>query len=372
MKYLFLLLMLQMASVAYGQSIDVTPTGRSADNSVQTFPMDRADLTLQGRQVTVNGDHGQTRIGSALTYDLSGNSSYLGAVHTDNDLRASIIDGGGEEVVDLTLDWVNPFDETLGIMTFNDGRFVVRDNVVNFTFYGSEGSLLYSASNSSGSTGGEVVSEMRSDPAGTTVVLTNPRINYSSGQGARARVVAGEETIYDLFESRERTLKYASVTPNGSFVILITEQAGTQDQVLVTDRFGNRIAELSTDEELVGATLSERGEFLTIYSSGRAQVYRTDNLERLGSTSFRVNVNYAFYSDADKQIVALCGTRSQNNRISNPEIHAIHLEQRSIARTNLNYPLAWMDESHLQMERQGSGQFELTGLNRDLRIVTRF
>lgn len=372
MKYLLLLLMLQVTSTAIGQSIDVTPTGSSAGNDAQTFSMERGDLTVRGRQVTVTGTNGQTGFSSALAHDLSGNSGYLGVIHTDNDLRASIVGGGGEELVGLTLDWVDPFDETLGIMIFNDGGFVIRDNVVNFTFYGSEGSLLHSTSNSSGSTGGEVVSEMRSDPAGTTVLLTNPRVNYSSGQGARARVVAGEESVYDLFSSRNRTLKYADVTDSGSFVILISERSGTPDQVIVTDRFGNLIAELSTDEELVGATLSEQGDFLTIFSSNRVQVYRTDTMERLGSTSFRVSVNYAFYSDADKQIVALCGARSQNNRIANPEIHAIHLEKRSIARTDLAYPLAWLNNSQPGMSRSGSGEYLLTGLNRNLRIVTRF
>src|SRR5690625_1008773 len=101
MKYLLLLLMLQVTSIALGQSIDVTPTGSSAGNDAQTFSMDRGDLTVRGRQVTVHGASGQTGISSALAHDLSGNISYLGVIHTDNDLRASIVGAAGEELVGL-------------------------------------------------------------------------------------------------------------------------------------------------------------------------------------------------------------------------------------------------------------------------------
>src|SRR5690625_7213979 len=121
MKYLLLLLMLQVTSIAIGQSIDVTPTGSSAGNDAQTFSMDRGDLTVRGRQVTVHGASGQTGISSALAHDLSGNISYLGVIHTDNDLRASIVGGGGVALVGLSLACDGPYVGCQGILAFNAG-----------------------------------------------------------------------------------------------------------------------------------------------------------------------------------------------------------------------------------------------------------
>gem|GEM_PF-348650 len=371
MKYLLFVSLFLYATAISGQNIEVSPTEATSNNNVQTFTFDDARVQIQGNNLTITGPGANVTVDGASAWHVSPDGKFLGAIHTGNDLRAILIDGKGEKMKDIKLDHFDPFDETLTIKTFNNGRFITRDNVANFTFFDSRGSIKYSVSNSSGSEDGEVVSGITADPSGNTVLLYNPRINYGQQHGSRARIVKGENQKIDLFSSRERTIKYANITNNGNFVTLISEHAGTDDEVLVTDRFGNEIASINSDMDLLGGSLSEDAEYLTLYSGNRAQVYRLSDMERLGSTSFQVGVTFATYSAADQQIIALCGNLS-NNRINNPEIHAVHLGERSIARTDLSSTLSYIDYNQIRMTRTGANQFIITGLNQDLAIRTQF
>lgn len=371
MKYLLLVSSFLFSTVLSAQNVDVVSTEATSQNNVQTFTFDYASLQIQGNNLTVSGPEDSFSIDRASSWDISPDGKFLGAIHTGNDLRAILIDGRGQTMKDIKLDYFDPFDETLSIKAFNNGKFITRDNVANFTFFDSRGSIRYNVSNSSGSEHGEVASEIVADPSGNTVLLYNPRINYEQQQGSRARIVKDENNKIELFTSRERTIKHANVTNNGNFITLISEQAGTDDEVLVTDRFGNEIASISSDMELLGVSLTEDAEYLTLYSGNRAQVYRLSDMERLGSTSFRVSVAYATYSADDEQIVALCGNLS-NNRINNPEIHVIHLGERSIARTDLASSLSFIDYNQIKMTRTGANRFIITGLNQDLDVRTQF
>jgi hypothetical protein len=372
MKYLFLIPLFLCSSAVTAQNVQVTPTGNSADNNAQTFTFDRSNLQVSGNNLAVTGPAGQINIPNVSSFDISGEGKFLGTILIENNLRARLFDGLGKKVQDVELDYFDPFDETLKIKVYNDGRFITRDNVANFSFFDSNGSLRYNVSNSSGSPDGEVASGIATDPTGNTILLYNPRINYGNQEGSRARILKGENDFKKLHSSRERTIKYAKVSSRGSYITVITERAGTDDQVIITDRHGNEIEKLSTDMELLGATLTEDARYLTLYSSGRAQVLRLKDGEVLGSTSFRSTVAYASYIPEDQQIVALCGIINNNRQIQNPEIHAIHLGERSIARTEVAFPLSKPDHNRLEISNTGINQFRLTGLNRELHIQTQF
>jgi hypothetical protein len=372
MKYLFFLLPFVFVSAINSQDIQVTPTSETSNHNTQTFSFDHITLQISGRTISLSGPAGEDQISNANAYSLSGDRGYIGAMLMDGDLRVWLYDGRGSRVTDAQLDHFDPLDETLDIRVLHDGRFITRDNVANISFFDSRGELRYNVSNSSGSPDGEVASGIATDSSGSTVVLYNPRINYGPNEGSRARILKSEENFINLYDSRERSIKSVLVSKNGSYITIITERSGTDDEVLIFDRHGNTIAELDTDMELNGATLTEDAGFLTIYSSNRAQVYRLSNGERLGSTSFRVNVAYATYSPNDQQILALCGNIGQNNQISNPEIHAIHLGERSIARTDISFPLSFLDHSRVDVNRIGSNRFMVRGLNRNLDLQTSF
>lgn len=350
----------------------MTQSGSSAENNVRMFSFDRSNVELRGTNLSVSGPSQQFDITDVSSYDISGKGRFMAAILIDNDLKAWLIDGLGSKVHDIELNYFDPFDETLKITVLNDGRFIIRDNVANFSFFDSNGTLKFSVSNSSGSTDGEVASGIITDSSGNTILLYNPRINYGAREGSRARILKGEDNFINLYDNRERTIKHAAVSQNGNYITLIAEGPRSDDIVLVTDRHGNEIARLTSDMELEGATLTEDAAFLTIYSSNRAQVYRLRDSELLGSTSFRVSVAFAAYSPEDQQILALCGTSGQNNQIQNPELHAIHLGERSIARTDITSPVSYLELNHIQLKRTGGSQFLLSGLNRELSIQTRF
>jgi hypothetical protein len=372
MKSLLIILPFVFTTVISAQDIQVTPVSETANHNTRTFSFDGATLQVSGNSITLSGPAGQEQISNTNAYSISGKRGYIGALLVDNELRVRLYDGQGKRVSDKQLDHFDPFDETLDIRVFSDGRFITRDNVANISLFDTRGELLFNVSNSSGSPDGEVASGIATDSSGNTIVLYNPRINFGANEGSRARILKSEDHLIDIYDNRERTIKSVLISKNGSYITMITERSGTDDEVIIFDRHGNRIAELNTDMELNGATLTENARYLTIYSSGRAQVYRVSDGELLGSTSFRVNVAYATYSPDDQQILALCGSISQNNQIRNPELHAIHLGERSIARTDISFPVSFLDHSMVTVDRTGNNQFMIRGLNRNLNLQTRF
>lgn len=372
MKYLLFIIPFLYSSVISAQTVQVSPIGNSADNNLRTFTFDRSNIELRGTDLSVSGPSAQFEIPSVNSYSRSDDGRFIAVIMAEDDLRAWLIDGLGNRIRDIRLDYFDPSDETLKIKVYNDGSFTTRDNVANFSFFDSEGTLKFSVSNSSGSPEGEVASGIATDSSGNTILLYNPRINYGSNEGSRARILREEDNFIDLFESRNRIIKKAVVSKKGSYITLITERAGASDEVIITDRFGNEIVRFDTDMDLAGSTLTEEAGYLTLYSSNRAQVYRLSDRELLGSTSFSVSVVYAAYCPEDQQILALIGSAGEHNRIQNPELHAIHLGERSIARTDIAFPLSFIALNNLQLKCTADNQFLITGLNRELSIQTQF
>jgi hypothetical protein len=111
------------------------------------------------------------------------------------------------------------------------------------------------------------------------------------------------------------------------------------------------LLQIDSDMELSGATLSEGAGYLTIYSSNRAQVYRISNGERLGSTSFRVNVAYAAYSPKDQQILAFAECRSKIIKFKIRNYMPFTLGERSIARTDISFPVSFLDHSKVKIDQ---------------------
>lgn len=357
--------------ILIAQEIDVSSAGFSGGNDSSTFSLEKAHVKVEGSTLRI----GDQSINGVKSFSISPSSKILGVLKTGNSNQVEVFlyDSSGRELGEQVLEHFNPDDSTLDISVFDDGRFVTRDNVVNFSFFDTDGTLLYNISNSTGSAGGETVSEMTSDRNGRTTVVYNPKIMVGQQTGSRARIVKGENDLQTLYDSSDRVIKDLAVSEQGSYITLITEKAGTDDQVVIFDRFGNQLRQFTSAENLVGSVLMENARFITIYSESRAQVFRVRDQERIGSTSFRsASVYYATYFPDNQQILALSGELDGNNRFIDPELHAIHFGKREISRINLDVPLSTLGREKITIDQKGESQYSIHGLNRQLDVQTRF
>lgn len=260
-------------------------------------------------------------------------------------------------------------DPSIKAYALNSGAVILRENIANFLFYDSFGNIQRSISNSTQSEGGEAISELSVDPAGKTVILFNPKIVSGGNTGSRAKLVTEASNPVDIFYSRDRALRTVEVSSNGELIALATMKDGADDEVTILDRFGNNLGTISFDQDVKGASFSENGLYITIYSGGRAAAFEIRNRERVGSTSFRnTSLIYANYSPEDNTIVAFTGAGSEE--YTELEAHAVNVEARKIARTDVSGSVSAIHQPSLK--RTANGQYTITGFDRTLSFRASF
>jgi len=371
MKFLFTLLFpfLFLCSTVIAQEVNV----RSLTNHpVHTYAFGSGTVAVSGNTAQLAAISNPASVGNVRSWSVSPGKNYFTAITSGALLTAKLIDSRGEEINRRSLEFFDPADQSVRVYSLNNGAFITQDNIANFTFFSAGGKELFNISNSTGSSDGESVSELSYSSRGTGILLYNPRVVYGNTTGSRARMLFSENNIREIYNSRDRDIKFAKVSDNGSFVIIITQRNGTDNRVHVYDRFGNEIGEIESAEDLIGASLSDNGSHLTIFSSRRAQVFRTSDLEPAGSTSFRVSVAHAAFIPEDNQIIALCGSVDGNGVIQNPEVHVIHTTRRQIAHSNINTAVSIMPNGGVSIQRSGANRFVVHGLNRSLEVRTSF
>jgi len=263
----------------------------------------------------------------------------------------------------------NEPDPSIQTYPMKNGGVILRENIANFLFYDTFGRVQRSISNSTQNEGGEAISELAHDVAGKTVILYNPKIFSDGATGSRAKLVAGNSNPVDIFYSDDRALRTVVISSNGELIALATMKDGSDDEIMILDRFGNNLGVIEFDQDVKGVSFSENGLFLTIYSGGRAAAYEIRSKERVGSTSFRnTSLLYANYSPIDKTIVAISG--SGNGTYSDLEGHAVNVSARKIARTDIN---GTIQEIHTpSFKRTASGRYEVTGFSQFLVLKASF
>ena len=286
------------------------------------------------------------------------------------DLTLLNLDAFGSKISEGTLEFFEPMDPTLKIYSFDDGRTIVRDNVANFTFFDSAGSLLYSYSNSSQSSDGERESQLSSDSSGRTVVIYNPVIAYGNQTGSRASIIYGEENSLEIFRDPQREISQLVVSANGSYISLLAKNSDGS-YVTLYDRFGNELYQYQTGDDLLGVSFTSDVNYITKYSTGRVQVFNVRTGESMGNASSRSTIIYATYIPEDETVLALGGSINGNN-ISNPTITAVHLGLRQITRSDINLPLSTLDLNSIRLTRSAENEYRIVGLNRDLILETSF
>ncbi len=368
MKYLSLIasLFFLISVSAQSQQISISPVTEHSENNQNTFPVKNGVFSIHGNQFEIGG---KTIINPA-SWSVADAGGKFGFLEQRGEIYLKSVDYNGVNLFEKPLEFFDPDDETVKVYQFDDGRLALRDNVANFTFVNPKGSQLFSVSNSSQSEYGERESQLARDKNGRTVVLYNPVIAYGNQTGSQARLVFGDQDNLVFFDDVEREISYLDVSRDGAFITIIAAN-GSDDQVLIFDRFGNEIYRLDVDYTFRGAVLSKGAQYLTVYSSGRVQAFEIPSGELMGSASSQATIIYAAYQPEDETIIALGGSYDGQN-ISNPTLTAVHLGRRELIREEIPYSISAYDVSQIAVERNGTGLYRLTGLNMHLDLSIQF
>ncbi len=367
MKYsVIIFLLLLIPAQLLGQSVSVNAASGHESLTNSEYSLSEGAVQVSGNQLLFAGQS----VSQVISWAASSGGEKIGVIESGTGIKLHGFDYSGNKLFESELEFFQQSDETIKVYSYETGKMILRDNVANFSFLNPKGESLFSVSNSSQSTGGERTSMLSSDAHGKTVVLYNPLIVYSNGRGSRATIVFDEQNRQEFFRSDNREILDLKVSEDGSFITLLTSGSGNNYGYLF-DRFGNELFSVELAEGQLGLSVSNGGEFLTNYSSGRVQVHNTISGETIGSSTSRNPVLYASYMPQDEVIIVLNG-RSSNGAISEGMITAIHVTKRQIARSDINFTISARDLQSLSLEKTGTNRYNLTGLNKSLDLRTSF
>ncbi len=356
------------ATVSWGQSLSVSTVSNTANNNTSTFTLEDGKVTFSSNQIqflsTGNMISGYASLG--ISRDLS----LVGAVEgSGSDGRVVVLNSKGDNLSSFEITNITPGDPSLAVYPYNNGSVLVRDNIANFRFFDTYGEIITSVSGSSQSEGGESISEVVVSPASETVIIYTPKIKSGEGLGSQAGYLDDSMSLQSLHYSTDRYIKQLEITENGQFVVFVTSSDDDNDRIHVTDRYGNKLSEISSEESLKGVQLSNNAAFVTAYSGNRVLVFDSMSGERVGSTSFRSEVLAANYFREDNTIIALTGSyNGDSGTIGNVEFHAINIEQRKVERGGYNAQLAMNEVLKTNFTRMGTNRYRFTGTNKTLEI----
>ncbi|MBD3616286.1 MAG: hypothetical protein HUJ22_06885 [Gracilimonas sp.] len=347
------------SSFSHAQSLSISETSATQNNGINQY-------SVAGHQVGISNN--------SLSFTNQAVSSHINSLTAISAALAgsgvTVHAGNGVALYDALYN-LKGNDASAKIYAKLNGAFIVRENIANFLFYDSMGKIKQSVSNSSQSTEGESVSELAADPAFKTIVLYNPKIVQDGKEGSRAKIVHKNWTTSNIYFSSERAIRVVKVSDNGQFIGIVTYRPGTEDQVILTDRFGNDLVQISFDQSVEDVVISDDGEHITLRSNGRVGVYSTTSGERIGSTSFRSRLYFAEYIPEDETLIALTASQA-GSVLEDVELHAINISARSIERNGYNSQLSITDLLPLDLNRTSSFRYTLSGMNKTLSLKVQF
>ncbi|MDX1639120.1 MAG: hypothetical protein R3281_14230 [Balneolaceae bacterium] len=367
-----LLLLLLLPTISYSQSLTVSVDNRTSGNRYTTFGLHQHNVTFANNGIQFPGSGRQ--FGDYLSFATPAGYGHIGVIqNTARGAQTYLLSTLGDTLSSFETISVSYDDPSLALFPMRSGEVLLRNNIANFTLYEPLGTIKTSASSGSQSRGGESISEVAVDPRGITVVLYTPKIKRDGQVGSQAQLLDDNNATNSIFYSNNRYLKYAGVSDDGQFILLITAREGRDDHVMVMDRFGNELTSISTDEDLVAGYFTESSSELVIHSNRRAIVYKTLNGERVGSTSFRAPLLLARYFSADNTIVGLTASKVENTEIYRDlQFHAINLQQREIARRELGGAIGTSPNIPMKFVRVGTGRYRFLGANKIINLRATF
>lgn len=355
-----------------GQSLQLSVDTQTRQNSPSTFLLGGSNINLSGNYLVFKKTGAQ--LSRFASYGISQDGSLVATLaQSFGKSEAVLFSTAGDTLLAFEPPKIDPADPSTAIYPVAGGASVVRYNIARFDFFDSEGHRIASASNSSGSQGGESISELAMDPLGKTIVVYNPIIKRNGKNGSRARAFDGKKDFYDLYYSTDRTIADLKVTRNGQFVVLLTQKDGTNDEITVTDRFGNTLNTLSFDQKIQGFQLGEEGKYVTAFTQRRAMVYGLLSAKRIGSTSFRSTLVFADYFPQDHVIVGLTGKYyPQTGMINGGKIQLVHLAKRKIVDQQIGTSLGSSKKIPMRLKRTGAYRYDLLGTSKLIHIRASF
>lgn len=365
-KLFFVSLIMIMPAVALSQSLDIRVKPAHEGYDLNTYPFGDTSMRALPNSLLIE----DREILNPLAWSYPGQIDRVAAIVNQNEMNLSVYDPAGKQLMSRKLDFFDPSDQTLKLYPMGDGKVVIRDNVVNFTFLNAKGETIYTVSNSSQSREGELESRLASGENGRSVVLYNPVISYGNTTGSRAKIIFSEGEELQFFNRTDQEIKELNVSKNGSFITLLATD-GKWHEVIVFDRFGSELYSYRTEDPLVGVNLSPKGEYITTYTSGRVQVFHTLSGEVAGSSSSRGSVLEAAYFPEEETIIILGGGIS-GLQLTDPTVTAVHLGKRQITRENIGESISAPDPGAIDISRDMNGRYLIRGLNKHLFVTTNF
>lgn len=364
------ILFLSITVSGYAQSVTAIFAADHQTNSPTEFPLKEGVLSTAQSAYEFGSGDSRVSIMTPIDVALSPDRATIGVVRFDGELVGEVYSHTGRQLTRKELEFVDPSDETIMISVAENGEFVVRDNVANFTFFDAAGNEGFTLSNATQAPGGEQPSGISWPAAGEAAILYNPVIQYDDSRGSRISVAVGDRDAAEIYRSQSRTISNLSLSESGNFITFLSTGNG-DNRVIVIDRHGNELLDFEPDIDITGFELSEDAAYLTIFSENRVQVYRTSDMERLGSSTSRTRIVYASYQPEENMIITLGGQMS-NNTINNPELTAIHVVQRQLDRHQLDGNISIKDPSDLKIKRVSAGNYRIKGINRPIDVTASF
>lgn len=370
-SFRIIIMMFLLSYTAQAQSVEIlSPPG---DNT-RTFQTSEGNLNLQGNSVQIQSENNLESVNGVLSLSLSPKENRIGLMANGKESVYKLFNSESVNLLEKEFEFIDPEDSSIKIYQFDNGSFIVRDNISNFNFFNAAGRNLFGIQNQSGSPLGETISELRSGASGSTILIYNPVIKFENSSGSRAKIVLPDGTTNTVYDSNDRVIENAIISHSGSFILLLTKKDGTDDRIILFDRFGSALYDMESSEELIGMSIDIESNYLTLFSSNRVQVYDVNSGDRIASSSFRSSIINAGYQAEDQQILVLSGSvrGGDINIISNVELHSIHTQKRQIARSKFSGNLSFISPERISFERSSQNSYRLTGLNRDLHLRTNF
>jgi len=353
------------------QSLDISIINGTGSDGPSTFKLAAGKVKISSSELQFPG---VTNVTDVAAYGVSPDHRLVGILrHTADGGEALLYESDGDTLMRFSTIKLVRDDPSLAIYPLNNGEILIRDNIANFTQYDPFGNVITGASNFSGNRRGQSISEMEMDDNGKTILVYTPKIERGDRFGSRARVLEQDNSMRTVYSSTDRFIKFAEVTDDGSLIVLITAKSGSDDRVLIIDRYGNQLNAIKTNEDLIGARLSGEGRYVSAYSKRRVLVYGTLSGERAGSTSFRTSLITAVYFPDDAVILGMTGSHYEQSGIMNDlQFHAINLEERSVARKSFASGLVMKKQIPVRVVRTGAYRYRISGTNKEIELRASF
>jgi len=317
------------------------------------------------------GTFNKVTIPNPVSFSVSDDLTMIGNLQNSNGLSADIYDYKGEKLLNTKMEFISSSDETIKLMVLNNGEFIVRDNVANFSFFDASGDRAHTYSNSANTSGGEQTSEIAVSEDGVLNVAYNPVIQYRNSKGSRISIVTGDGQADQIFTAQDRVIINLTISSADYSISVVTENGAGSRKIHWFDRFGNLLFELEPGLDITGFNVNNNGRYVTIYSGSRVQVYQRESGERLGSASSRSTILQAAYFP-EKNLLMTFGGVERDQQVSDLEITAIDLQQRQIESTQLEDTVMFRNRSHITIETDGANSYRIGGINRPIRVSAQF